>query len=115
MTVGQIALGIALFAIAGAVLYVWGLKKSVNQREDLQRSLLSACGSRVVRRAKKQGGSITRAEIAALIEGLSVGPFWSRSRVRVQSGEKAADQVIAFLLGQQYLKAAGKNIYRLKK
>lgn len=32
MTVGQIMLGIALFAIAGAVLYVWGLKKSVNQR-----------------------------------------------------------------------------------
>lgn len=114
MTVGQIMLGIALFAIAGAVLYVWGLKKSVNQREDLQRSLLSACGSRVVRRAKKQGG-ITRAEIAALIEGLSVGPFWSRSRVRVQSGEKAADQVIAFLLGQQYLEAAGDDTYRVKK
>jgi len=114
MTVGQIMLGIALFAIAGAVLYVWGLKKSVNQREDLQRSLLSACGSRVVRRAKKQG-SITRAEIAALIEGLSVGPFWSRSRVRVQSGEKAADQVIAFLLGQQYLEAAGDDTYRVKK
>ena len=68
MTVGQIMLGIALFAIAGAVLYVWGLKKSVNQREDLQRSLLSACGSRVVRRAKKQGG-ITRAEIAAMGNG----------------------------------------------
>ena len=111
---GAIMLGIALFAIAGAVLYVWGLKKSVNQREDLQRSLLSACGSRVVRRAKKQGG-ITRAEIAALIEGLSVGPFWSRSRVRVQSGEKAADQVIAFLLGQQYLEAAGDDTYRVKK
>ena len=110
MTVGQIMLGIALFAIAGAVLYVWGLKKSVHQREDLQRSLLSACGSR----AKKQGG-ITRAEIAALIEGLSVGPFWSRSRVRVQSGEKAADQVIAFLLGQQYLEAAGDDTYRVKK
>ena len=114
MTVGQIMLGIALFAIAGAVLYVWGLKKSVNQRENLQRSLLSACGSRVVRRAKKQGG-ITRAEIAALIEGLSVGAFWSRSRLRVQSGEKAADQVIAFLLGQQYLEAAGDDTYRVKK
>lgn len=45
MTVGQIMLGIALFAIAGAVLYVWGLKKSVNQREDLQRSLLSAAAA----------------------------------------------------------------------
>ena len=56
-----------------------------------------------------------RAEIAALIEGLSVGPFWSRSRVRVQSGEKAADQVIAFLLGQQYLEAAGDDTYRVKK
>lgn len=113
MTVGQIMLGIALFAIAGAVLYVWGLKKSVNQREDLQRSLLSAAQPRGAPR--EEAGSITRAEIAALIEGLSVGPFWSRSRVRVQSGEKAADQVIAFLLGQQYLEAAGDDTYRVKK
>ena len=38
MSTGQIILDIALFAVAGAILYAWGLKKSMDQREGLQRS-----------------------------------------------------------------------------
>lgn len=34
MTTGKIILGILLFAIITAILYVWGLKKSVGQMED---------------------------------------------------------------------------------
>ena len=80
MTVGQIMLGIALFAIAGAVLYVWGLKKSVNQREDLQRSLLSACGSRVVRRAKKQ---ICAACLVLCFGLLYLMKYWNLSLIHI--------------------------------
>ena len=40
MSTGQIILGIALFAAATAILYVWGLKKSMSQQEDLERSLI---------------------------------------------------------------------------
>ena len=114
MTTGQSILGLALFAVAGAVLYAWGLKKSLDQREDLERSLMSACGSRVVKHLKKHG-TVTGNEVAELIGGITVGPFWSRHKVRVQDGKKMAGQVIAFLLDQQYIESAGGGSYRLKK
>ena len=114
MTTGQIILGIALFAVAGAIVYAWGLKKTIDQQEDLERSLMSACGSRVVKHLKKHG-AVTKAEIAELIVGMTVGPFWSRHKVRVQDGKKAAGQVIEFLLDQQYIEAAGDGSYRLRK
>ena len=114
MTTGQIILGIALFAVAAAILYAWGLKKSMDQQEDLERSLMSACGSRVVKHLKKHG-TITKNEVAELINGMTVGPFWSRQKARVQDGKKVAGQVIDFLLDQQYIEAAGGGSYRLKK
>ena len=114
MSTGQIILGILLFAVAAAILYAWGLKKSLDQREDLQRSLMSACGSRVVKHLKKHG-TVTKAEIAALVDSMTVGPFWSRHKVRVQDGKQVAGQVIDFLLDQQYMEPIGGGSYRLKK
>ena len=35
MSTGQIILGIALFAVAAAILYAWGLKKSIDQVRDI--------------------------------------------------------------------------------
>lgn len=113
MTTFQIIVGIVCVALVTAVLYVWGLRKSVNGQQDLNRRLLSACGSRVVRALKKQP-TITRAEIAKLIEGITVGPAWSRSRVKVEKGEGFAPQVIAFLLDQLYIEKAGSDSYKLK-
>ena len=43
---GQIILGIVLFALVTAVLYVWGLKKSMTQQEDLDRALLRKSAER---------------------------------------------------------------------
>ena len=85
MSPGKIILGIFLFAAATAVLYVWGLKKSVGQQEDMTRSLLHACGSRVVKYLKKHD-TISRAEIAKVIEGVTIHPVWSRKRLTVQNG-----------------------------
>ena len=113
MSTGQIILGIALFAVAAAILYAWGLKKSLDQQEDLERSLMSACGSRVVKYLKKHG-TVTKAEAAQLIDGMTAGPFWSRRRVKVQDGKKAAGQVIEFLLDQQYIQPAGNGRYKRK-
>lgn len=114
MNIGQIILGVALFAVVTAVLYAWGLKKSIDQKEDLHRGLMSACGSRVVRHLKKHG-TVTKAEVARLIDGMTVGPFWSRQKIKVQDGKKVAGQVIDFLLDQLYIEPAGNGSYRLKK
>ena len=114
MTTGQIILGIALFAVAGAIVYAWGLKKTIDQQEDMERSLMSACGSRVMTYLKKND-PISTAEVARLIEGMTVGPFWSRRKVKVQDGKLVAGQVIDFLLDQQYIEKAGGGNYRRKK
>lgn len=114
MNVGQIVLGIVLFALVTAVLYAWGLKKSVDQKEDLYRGLMSACGSRVVRYLKKHG-TVTKAEAARLIDGMTVGPFWSRRKIKVQDGKKVSGEVIDFLLQQMYIEPAGNGSYRLKR
>ena len=59
MSFGQIVLGILLFAVATAVLYVWGLKKSMTQEADLERILLNKCAGTVVKYLRKHG-SITK-------------------------------------------------------
>lgn len=110
----QIILGIVLFALATAVLYVWGLKKSVTQRADLEHILLSKCAGHIIRYLKKHG-TVTAAEICGLISGTKAGQFWSKQRVSVQDPKKFSAQLIAFLQEQQYVEPTGKkNEYRLK-
>ena len=55
MSIGQIILGVLMFAAVTALLYVWGLRRSLDQRADLERGLMNACGSKVVRYLKKNG------------------------------------------------------------
>ena len=49
----QIILGILAFALVTAVLYTWGLHKSMTQQEDLERILLSKSARKVVTYLKK--------------------------------------------------------------
>ncbi len=114
MSTGTIILGIVLFAAAGAVLYAWGLAKSLNQREDLERGLKSACGSRIVKYLKKHD-TLTEAEAAKLIEGVTVGPFWSRNKVKVTNGKQFIEPVLKFLIEQQYIEKQSGGRYVLKK
>ena len=114
MSKGRILLGILLFAVVTAVLYAWGLKKSMSQQEDLTRMLLSKCGRRVLNYLKKHE-IITLAEIARQIDGVKVGQAWSRKRLTVMEPEKFAAQVAEFLLDQQYIQPTEGKGYRLKK
>lgn len=114
MSTGQIIVGVVLFAFVTAILYIWGLKKSLDQQEDLNRNLMNACGSRVVKYLKKHE-TITKAEIAKLIDGVTVGQFWSRKKMQVQDGKKVSGQVIDFLLEQMYIESVGNGKYKLKK
>jgi len=114
MTTPQIILGIIAVALITAILYVWGLRKSANQQQDMGKKLLSACGSRVVKALKKQP-TITTQQVAQLIEGVTVGQAWSRSKLKVQNGEDFAPQVVDFLLDQLYIEKADGNSYKLKK
>ena len=111
----HILIGIILFALATAVLYVWGLKKSAGQGDDLTRILLNRCGNKVIKYLKKHD-TITKNQIAEQIDGVVASEFWSRKRLSVNDPKKFASQVIDFLLDQQYIESTGKNNnHRLKK
>ena len=89
---GQIILGIVLFALVTAVLYVWGLKKSMTQQEDLDRALLRKSAERVNRYLKAHD-TIDRAEMARLVEGVRAGLFSSRSRAGWKEVRSGTDRV----------------------
>lgn len=110
MKLWQMAVGVLLFAAAAALLYVWGLKKSLSQQEELPRNLLHACGSRVMKYLKKHD-TITAEQIARLIQGVKVQQVWSRRSLTVQNGREFAPKLIQFLLDQQYIRPVGKDTY----
>lgn len=113
MSFGQIVLGILLFALATAVLYVWGLKKSMTQGADLERILLSKCAGNVVKYLHKHG-SISQKEIAPLIQGVRAGMFWSKNRLSVQDPAAFVPKLIRYMLEQQLLEEIGGLRYQLK-
>ena len=114
MRLPTILLGIALFAIATAILYAWGLGKALDQQQALERNLLHVCGSKVIRYLKKNG-TITQEQVAEQIQGVTVGQFWSRNKLKIQCGKDFAPQVLYFLTEQQYIVSADHNKYQLKK
>lgn len=114
MSTGQIILGILLFAVVTAVLYLWGLRKSMTQARDLEHILLSKCSARVVK-ALGSREVITRKEIARQIQGVRAGLFWSRHRLEVQDAGAFADKLILYMKGQHLLEDAGDGRYRLQK
>ena len=95
MSFGQIVLGILLFALATAVLYVWGLRKSMTQEADLERILLNKCAGTVVKYLRKHG-KITQ------------------NRIRVQDPAAFAPKLVGYMLEQQLLEDTGGLRYRLK-
>ena len=114
MTVPTIILGILMFAVVTAVLYAWCLGKALDQKQTLERNLLHACGNKVIRYLKKNG-TITREQVAEQIQSITVKQFWSRNKLKIQSGKEFAPKVLLFLTEQQYIESVGHNVYQLKK
>ena len=111
MTVAQKIIGIFLFAIVTAILYLWGLKKSATQAQDLERVLLSKCAYKIVR-AMKQKPLIDQKWIAEQVSGMKAGLFWSRQRIQVNNPQEFSKKVIAYMLEQQMLEDAGGLRYK---
>ena len=99
MNMPQMILGILAFALVTAVLYVWGLHKSMTQAGDLQRILLNKSAQKVVSYLKKHE-SISLEEIAGLCRNVKAGQFWSRQRAAVQNPQAFAPQLAQYMTEQ---------------
>lgn len=113
MSTGQIIIGIVLFAIASAILYVWGLRKSMTQAADLEHILLSKSAARVMQYLR-QHLTISQKEIARQIKNVKAGLFWSRKQVQVQDATVFAKKLTQYMLEQQLLEPAGNACYKRK-
>lgn len=113
MSTPQIILGILLFALVTAVLYVWGLRRSMTQNMDMEQLLLRKCAGKVVKYLKKNE-TITQKEISRLARDVQVGLFWSRKRLRVASPGPFAQKLANYMLEQQLVEEVRQGCYRLK-
>ncbi len=106
-----VILGIALFALATAILYAWGLHKAVNRQETMARRLRGTCAGRIVKRMRRQG-QMTEAEIAGALKGVRTGEFWSREKAVVGDADAYARELILWMLDQRLLEKTPSG-YRL--
>lgn len=113
MKPGQIILGILLFALVTAILYIWGMKKSLTQESDLEQILLSKCAGNVVKYLHRHD-SVSQEEILPLIQGVKAGMFWSKKRINVQNPTIFVPKLIHYMIEQQLLEETGGLRYQLK-
>ena len=113
MGVLQMVLYILFFAIVTAVLYVWGLKKTINESSDLNRILVAKCSKKILKHLAKNE-SITESEIIRLIDGTKPDLFWSKNKIKITDAKKFSKEIINFMLENKYILKNG-NKYSLNK
>ena len=114
MNTWETILGILVFAVVTAILYVWGLKKSYTQGADLERILLNKSAGKVVNYLKKNE-EITLSQIAQLCTGVKAGQFWSRQKAMVQNPKAFAPKLAQYMVEQLLLEECSNGHYRLRK
>lgn len=84
MPLWMTVIGILLFAAATAVLYVWGMKKSLDQRQKLADILYNKCANKVLA-AFKEKDSLSAFDIEKIITSVKVSEFYSRQKAVIEN------------------------------
>lgn len=84
---------VLLFAVAAAVLYVWGLSRSRSQQKTMEAMLLGKCEKRI-RRHLRKNGAVARDDARRLVDGVSVRLFYSKKRLAVTEPDAFADALL---------------------
>ena len=97
---------VLLVAVAVAVLYVWGMKKSVNQNQDMMMQLTNKCVGIVLKQLKKQG-HMTMKEIEAAISNVKAGPWWSQQKAIVQDPAAFGKELTTYMIDNGWIVRRG--------
>lgn len=107
---------ILLFAVLGAVLYAWGLKKAQNQSVELAKMLYAKC-AKVVKKELKKKEYLRKNEIEQLIKDVKVGQFYSKNKMAVTNPKEFINPFLEFMIKNEILEEnmiKGKKVYSLK-
>lgn len=108
----KIIVGVIAFAIVTAILYIWGLRKQIDQTKDLN-NLLMAKGIKIVKDYLKCHDFIRISDISGSMFGLTAKRFYSRNKIVVKDGDQFAKDVFKYMTKTgQLIEESGR--YRLK-
>ena len=108
---------ILMFAVLGAVLYAWGLKKAQSQSQELARMLYAKCG-KIVKKELKKKEYLRKNEIEQLIKDVQVGQFYSKNKMGVTNPKEFINPFLEYMTKNGILREdmiKGKKVYYLKK
>lgn len=97
---------VVLVALAVAVLYVWGMKKSMTQNQDMMMQLTNKCAAIVIKQLKKQG-HMTMKEIERAISKVKAGPWWSQQKAIVQDPSAFGKDLTAYMIDNGWIVRRG--------
>lgn len=112
----QIIIGILLFAVATAVLYAWGIWKSVRQKTDLSQMLYSKAAKKVKKYLEKNG-EITFSEIQNQVRDIKAGLFYTNKKAVVTDKKQFAANLVQIMEKADMIEENSlnhKKNYRLK-
>lgn len=108
MPTWMIILGIFLFAIVTAFLYLWGLNKSLNRRQNLSNMLYNKCANKVIGELKKKN-TITIDEVKYIIDGVKASEFYSRQKAVIVDPKAYSKQLVKKMCEQNLIKKDNKS------
>lgn len=108
---------ILMFAVLGAVLYAWGLKKAQSQSQELARMLYAKC-CKIVKKELKKKEYLRKNEIEQLIKDVQVGQFYSKNKMGVTNTKEFINPFLEYMTKNEIFREdmiKGKKVYYLKK
>lgn len=105
--------GFLMFIVAGAVLYVWGLKKEQRRQTELKNMLLNNAALKVVKHLRNSD-RITRNDIMKIVEDVKVSEFCSKKRAFVTDKKEFSISLIDYMLNKNLI-IRDEKFYVLKK
>ncbi|MFZ2536127.1 MAG: hypothetical protein WAX02_08025 [Methanothrix sp.] len=111
-----IIIGVLLFAIATATLYVIGTQKKIHEDERLMDMLLNN-GAMRVRKYLKENDTITADGVGYVIKNIKAKEFYSKKTAIIANGAGFQEKLIDYMLRNNYLTEdtndKGETVYRL--
>lgn len=107
---------ILLFALATAVIYAWGLWRSMRQQQDLS-NMLSAKGVAKIKKALRKNGAMTRRDLEPVVKDLTAKQPFSREEIAVTDPKQFLDSVLRYMMKQRIIqedRQDGRTVYRLR-
>ena len=108
---------VLLFALATAILYVWGMWRAMRQKQDLS-NMLSAKGISRVKKALEKSGPLTRKELEPFVKELTARQPFSKEQIGVTEPDKFLDSILPYMVRQKMIreeKRGEKTVYQLNK